>query len=317
MPAWVLSRGLVDPDPTDLTDSPLADLAADIEHPRTGRKTGKERYANRDRALMCPNVLMRWELPSLTRVAWSALLIVLLLEAVPAQAFAQSPVCHPMRRGESATEAARRVTGNGQNAYRDWFQLMTPSSSLVPKSQYNRIRLGWRACVITPAMALNARHVEAPAAAGAYEAPDASRGPGVLAAPAAVARADAGEGPQPAVSGVVRRLGGVELGMLWLCVAMMVPWCGWRIADDYLTRRKAASLIVRYFAHRFVDEFERPLVRSNAGERAVRSDLRFGARSRTIRHSSRAGRGPALSQSVRPQAERRIRRGPGRARAGR
>jgi hypothetical protein len=29
---------------------------------------------------------------------------------------------------------------------------------------------------------------------------------------------------------------------------------------------------------RFVDEFERPLVRYDAGERSVRSDLRFGAR---------------------------------------
>jgi hypothetical protein len=227
---------------------------------------------------MCPNVLMRWKLRSLTRVAWSALLTVLMLAAVPAQAFAQSPVCHAIRRGESATQAARRLTGNGQNAYREWFQLMNPSSRLVPKSQYNRIRLGWQACVVTPAMALNARHVEERSAARAYEAPHGSRVPEVLAAPAALARADAGDGPQPAASEVLRRLGGVELGMLWLCAAMVVPWCGWRVVDDYLTRRKAASLIVRYFAHRFVDEFERPLVRYNAGERPVRSDLRFGAR---------------------------------------
>ena len=115
-------------------------------------KDRKERYANRDRALMFPNVLMRWGLKSLTRVAWSALPIVLMLEAVPAHAFAQSPVCHAIRRGESATQAARRVTGNGQNAYQEWFQIMNPSSRFVPKSQYNRIRLGWRACVITPAI---------------------------------------------------------------------------------------------------------------------------------------------------------------------
>jgi hypothetical protein len=227
---------------------------------------------------MFPNVLMRWELQSLTRVAWSALLIVLLLEAVPTHAFAQSPVCHAIRRGESATQAARRVTGNGQNAYREWFQIMNPSSRLVPKSQYHRIRLGWRACVITPAISLSAHYVEGPAAADAHEAPNGSRVPEVLAAPAALARATAGDAPQPAVSYVVRRVGGVELSMLWLCAAMVVPWCGWRMVDDYLTRRKAASLIVRYFVHRFVDEFERPLVRDNAGERPVRSDLRFGAR---------------------------------------
>jgi hypothetical protein len=66
---------------------------------------------------MLPNVLMRWRLQSLTRVARSALPIVLMLEAVPTHASAQLPVCHAIRRGESATQAARRVTGNGQNAY--------------------------------------------------------------------------------------------------------------------------------------------------------------------------------------------------------
>jgi hypothetical protein len=148
---------------------------------------------------------------------------------------------------------------------------------LVPKSQYNRIRLGWRACVIRPATSLNAHHAEEPAAAGAYEAPYGSRVPDVLAAPDGLANADAGDGP-PAVSDVVRSLGGVDPKMLWLCAVMVVPWFGWRMVDGYLTRRKTASLIVRHFVHRFVDEFERPLVRYDAGERPVRSDLRFGAR---------------------------------------
>ena len=227
---------------------------------------------------MFRNVLMRLGLQSLMRVARSALPIVLMLEAVPSHASAQPPVCHAIRRGESATQAARRVTGNGQNAYHEWFQIMNPSSRLVPKSQYNRIRLGWRACVITPAISLYAHHVEEPAAAVAYKAPNGSRVPGVLAAPAALAGAAASDGPQPAVSDTVQRLGGVDLRMLWLIVAMVVPCCGWRMVDEYLTRRKTAALIVRHFVRRFVDEFERPLVRRDAGERPVRSDLRFGAR---------------------------------------
>ena len=216
-------------------------------------------------------------MPSLTRVTWSALPIVLMLQALSTHAFAQSPVCHAIRRGESATQAAKRMTGNGQNAYRDWFQIMNRSSRLVPKSQYNRIRLGWRACVITPARSVSAHHVEEPAAAGGYEALSGSRVPEVLAAPATLS-GDAGDGTQFAVSDVVRRLGRVDLRMLWLCAAMVVPWCGWRMVDDYLTRRKTAALIVRYFVHRFVDEFERPLLRYDAGERPVRSGLRFGAR---------------------------------------
>jgi hypothetical protein len=220
---------------------------------------------------------MRWGLKSLTRVAWSALPIVLMLEAVPAHALGQSPGCHAIRPGESATQAARRVTGNSRNVYQEWFQIMNRSSRFVPKSQYSRIRLGWRACVIRPATSLSVHHAEEPAAAGAYEAPNGSRVPDVLAAPDALANADAGDG-SPAVSDVVRSLGGVDPKMLWLCAVMVVPWFGWRMVDGYLTRRKTASLIVRHFVHRFVDEFERPLVRYDAGVRPVRSDLRFGAR---------------------------------------
>src|SRR6188508_1854197 len=83
----------------------------------------------------------------MTRVARSAL-IVLMLQALPTYAFAQSPVCHPIRRGESAAEAARRTTGNGRNAYQAWFQIMDASSRFVPKSQYDRVHAGWRACVM-------------------------------------------------------------------------------------------------------------------------------------------------------------------------
>jgi len=178
------------------------------------------------------------------RVAWSALLIVLMRAASSTDAFAQSFVCHAMTRGESAAQAARRVTGNDQNAYQQWFQIMDPSSRFVPKSQYNRIRAGWRACVIKSAIrsvSSNAKHVEEPEAAD-----------------------------------VRRRLAG-DLTMLWLCAAMVVPWFGWRIVEDHLARRKTASIVV-HFVQRFVDEFERPLVRYHVGERPVRSRLRFGVR---------------------------------------
>ena len=66
--------------------------------------------------------------------------------------------------------------------------------------------------------------------------------------------------------------------MLWVCAALVVPWFGWRIVDDYLARRKLASFIVQHFVQRFVDEFERPLVRYDAGERPLRSRVRFGIR---------------------------------------
>ena len=44
----------------------------------------------------------------MTRVVWSALIVVMLV-AFATDTFAQ-PVCHAIRRGESAAEAARRAS---------------------------------------------------------------------------------------------------------------------------------------------------------------------------------------------------------------
>ena len=221
----------------------------------------------------------------MTRVAWSAL-IVLMLEALPTDAFAQSPVCHAIRRGESAAQAARRTTGNGRNAYQAWFQIMNASSRFVPKSQYDRIHAGWRACVVPAIWNLpsNENHGEEREAANVSKAPNGSGVAKLVAAPTALASADAGDGPgdgpQPAAADVFRRLGGVDVTMLWLCAVVDVLSLGWWIVDGYLARRKAASTVVRYFVDRFVHEFERPLVRYDVEERPVRSRLRCGARLR-------------------------------------
>ena len=217
----------------------------------------------------------------MTRVAWSALLIVLMLEASPTGAFAQSRVCQATRRGESATQAARRMTGSGGNAYQAWFQILNASSRVVPKSQYDRIHAGWQACVIKPAiwrLPSNASHVEEPDAGNVSEGPHGSGTPTVV--PTAGASADAGDGLRSAASSVLQKLGGVDFAMLWLCAAMVVPWLGWRTVDDYLARRRTASIAVQYFVDRFVDEFARPLVRYDVSEHPVRARLRYGARLR-------------------------------------
>jgi hypothetical protein len=226
-------------------------------------------------------------------ITWSPLPIVLMLAVLPRDTFAQSFVCHPIRRGESATQAARRVTGNGRNVYQAWFQIMNPASRFIPKSQYNRIRAGWQACVIkpdTPGTSSNAHHLTAPeeTALARPEAPDASEAlqasgvPEARAPPTPLATVGvldgAGDRVQSAASAVLRRIASVDLAMVWLGAALVVPWFGWRFVDDYLARRKTASIVVRHFADRFVDEFERPLVRHHIGERPVRSRLRCGAR---------------------------------------
>src|SRR5215831_9416985 len=214
------------------------------------------------------------------RVVWSALLIVL-FEASPTDAIAQSFVCYAMTRGESATHAARRVTGNDQNAYQQWFQIMDSSSRFVPKSQYDRIGAGRRACVIKPdirSVSSNGNHVEEREAVTLPAVPNGAEAAAVLPAPTLLARAKAGARPQPAAYDRLRALGGIDLTMLWLCTAMVVPWFGWRIVGDYLARRETASIVVQCFVQRFVDEFERPLVRNSVGERPLRSRLRFGVR---------------------------------------
>jgi hypothetical protein len=220
-------------------------------------------------------------------VAWYAAPVVLVLLIGPAEGLAQTPVCQPIRRGESATQVARRVTGDGRNAYQAWFQIKNPSSRAVPKSQYNRIRAGWQACVVKqvrrPATILDADdRLEASQPPIEAAAPTQLAANDVVAAAALpvtddVARRD-DTGAEPGGSSFVRMIRGVDFTMVLLGAAMVVPWFGWRILDDYLVRRNTTAIVMRHFAHRFVDEFERPLIQCHASERPVRSALRCNVR---------------------------------------
>jgi hypothetical protein len=234
---------------------------------------------------------MRCELRPISRVAWSALPIALMLAVAPAAAVAQSTaavaqsmVCQAVRRGESATQVARRLTGDARNTYQTSFQIMNSSSRFVPKSQYNRIRAGWQACVIKSAIAgpsSTAQHVTASDAPEVSEASTPSETPEVAAASTTLAIADTVTGPrdsQRSAADILRTIGGVDLTMVWLGVAMVVPWFGWRIIDEQLARRRTTSIVMRHFAHRFVDEFERPLVRDDIAVRPVRARLRTSLR---------------------------------------
>jgi hypothetical protein len=245
---------------------------------------------------------LRWD--GITRIARYALLSVVLISTAPTPVFAQqrarvraedeSLVCHTIRRSESATQVARRITGDSRNAYQAWFQIRNPSSRFVPKSQYDRIRPGWRACV--PRLALHvvaakAIPVKGPDVGDASEAPESPESPesaralatsAALAVPAALPAAAAFAGTadrsRPLAFHLVRTIGSVDLIIVWLGAALAVPWFGWRLVDGYLARRKTAAIVMRHFADRFVAEFERPLVRYDVAQRPVRSRLRFKAR---------------------------------------
>lgn len=214
-----------------------------------------------------------------------ALPIVLILAAAPPAAFAQSLVCHQIRRGESATQAARRVTGDARNTYQASFQIMNASSRFIPKSQYNRIRAGWRACVIEPPASHPSANAGPALAIDALEGPrtlEAFAPSGTRAAAAPLATVDLVEDAldrlQSGTSTVLRAIGNVDLTMVWLGAAMVVPWLGFWIVENHLARRRTTAIIVRHFALRFVDEFERPLVPTRTAERPVRSRLRAGVR---------------------------------------
>jgi hypothetical protein len=216
---------------------------------------------------------MRCVLRRTTRITGYALPILMLLSVAPTAAFSESLVCQSIRRGESAPQVARRLTGDSRNAYQTWFQIRNASSRFVPKSQYSAIRAGWQACLLKPIVLRASAKVDDVVAS---EALDASQTRAALLSEALPVSAAV----EPAV--LVTRaadeaIQGFDFTMLWLGAAMVVPWVGWRILDDHLVRKKTRTIVMQHFATRFVQEFERPLVWSDA-ERPLRSRVRYSAR---------------------------------------
>ena len=189
-----------------------------------------------------------------------ALALVLALAAAPLVAFSQSSVCYQIRAGETAAQLARRITGDARNEYQPWFQIIDSSSRSVPKSQYDRIRRGWRACVVKESNEGVVQRVSQLEAPPAPELPAAS----TPTAPTATT----------VVADVLRPILGVDLTLVWLAGLVVVPWFAWRILDHYVGRRSTSVIVMRHFAYRFVSEFERPLIQQPK-ERPVRSQLRL------------------------------------------
>jgi hypothetical protein len=158
---------------------------------------------------------------------------------------------------------ARRITGDARNQYQLWFQIVDRSSRSVPKSQYDRIRSGWRACIVKEAKEGGVRRVAQRETPGTAELPLASAPP-APAAPSLMATA----------AEALRPILGVDLTWVWLGGLVIVPWFAWRILDHYVGRRSTVVIVMRHFAYRFVSEFERPLIQQPT-ERPVRSRLRL------------------------------------------
>jgi hypothetical protein len=185
-----------------------------------------------------------------------ALAFVLVLAAFPVSALSQT-VCHSIRGGETASQLARRITGNSRNKYQPWFQIMDASSRFIPKSQYDRIRSGWRACIV--------KEETTQTASVQPVAERTEAGTPVV----------AGGSPRPTVAVAIDPVASsVDLTFVWLGAAVVVPLFCWRIADNYMARRKTVLLVMRHYAHRFVREFERPLIQQPT-EPPLRARLRL------------------------------------------
>jgi hypothetical protein len=160
---------------------------------------------------------------------------------------------------------------------------MNASSRFIPKSQYNRLRPGWRACIV---------RTSAPRTAPIEPRSD---GPAVLAVAENVTgvrdveRAeevdDVGDvaAPIAAAAGTplsTRPFGNVDLTLVWLAAAIAVPWFSLQIVDGFLTRRRTASVLMQHFANRFISEFERPLARYDDTEPPLKTRVRSARRGR-------------------------------------
>jgi hypothetical protein len=193
------------------------------------------------------------------RIARHALpILVLAVSAVPS--FAQPLVCHPIRRGESAAQAARRVTGDSRHMYSASFQIMNGASRFVPKSQYDFVQAGWRACVAKPAVRAAAaprRRPDPPAVVAVAESDVVEEPPSPVAPIEPLARFRVSAQPAGAVS--AHPGGNTGLTIVWVGAAIAVPWFGVHVLNGYAARRKTASVLVQHFANRFIAEFERPL----------------------------------------------------------
>jgi len=244
-------------------------------------------------------------LRAIRRLSRRVLPTVLMLAIAPTAVFAQSLVCHAMRRGDTASHVAQRLTGNGRNKYQPWFQIVAPSGSFVPKSQYDRVRPGWRACVVvTRAIGTRPRKTTPVAVSGSSAtiqssaAVDPSTAIEVSAAPVAAVQAPRVLAASRTVATVTTSGGKVDLTVVWLGAAIAVPWFGWHMLGDVLDRRRRASLARRHFADRFVREFERPLIRQPGADRPVRVRVRssrFGRRFDILLAPGTSRRYPNLS----------------------
>ena len=168
--------------------------------------------------------------------------------------------CYPIQPGDTAAQLAQRLTGNAHNRHQWWFRIVDPATATsIPKSRYGRIEAGWHVCVATEMLRRGP-------AAPRYQL--VTPGPRVL-----------------LHTGVAQTRTAIDLNLLWWGAPLLVVSgvvLAWVVGAKYIGERQARLDTMRGFGDKFISEFERPLFRRSAGERSVRSRLRFMPRRRTV-----------------------------------
>src|SRR6185503_10403225 len=169
------------------------------------------------------------------RARWVVVPALLLLGAAHG-AVAQPYFCTPIRPGETATQVAKRITGEATGAGESWFQIVDPATlGVVPKTRYGTVRAGWNACVATGLPAV---------------APPVSSN----------ASSDWSRHVQAAYHDLIRlvQFPDSDLG-LWVALLTLIA-IATHSADHYFKDRQEVLNTMQQFSQKFVREFERPLV---------------------------------------------------------
>lgn len=183
---------------------------------------------------------------SMKRLARHATFAFLLTALGSQEALGRGMACTPIRPGDTAAELAWRLSGNAGNTRQPWFQILNPSTGrFVSKSTYDRILVGWQACLV------GGRDV-APESGTTATRPVAAR--------PAHARWLFGRLDSNAV--------------LWGLLVIVIAFI-FHSGDQYLREREAVLVAMRRFATRFIREFEKPLIDPGATERPVQAQVRF------------------------------------------
>ena len=197
-------------------------------------------------------------------------LVLLLLCAVPSIVHAEEFVCSPIARTDTVSTLARRLIGKSSAAYSDAFQIRDPARRMfVPKSQYQRLRAHWQACVLVrPRESVAPAPVAPEAAAILPEAP--------MATPIPMAVSSVSPALTVAESSSSDGVAGPALG----AAALLIFLTGLAVTGWLAPRSMPAPM--QQAGDAFTAVFARPLIDPSSATPPIDTRLRFVRRTQQL-----------------------------------